>query len=284
MTPTLLIVVAFAPGVFWLWYFARKSLYRPGPRRLLVFTFLLGMVATIPAGILNSIFVDEAVLSEGVRLASVAMAMLLVVGPVEETAKFLAVRLFPYRSLYFDEPTDGLLYAAAASLGFASLENLIYVFEFGPGVMILRAPLSTLAHVVFASVWGHALGLRTQGERRRRGTLPVAILAAAAVHGLFNVALFAVPVASVLLVVVGAGWTLRRFDWARRVSPFRYRRNYPRVECATCNGRIRVTSRYCQFCGSSVRPPHRALFCGNCGGQNRPVASYCTLCGDRLLA
>ena len=277
-------MVAFAPGVFWLWYFARKSLYRPGPRRLLVLTFLLGMVATIPAGILNGVFVDEAVASEEARLASVAMAMLLVVGPVEETAKFLAVRLFAYRSLYFDEPTDGLLYAAAASLGFASLENLIYVLEFGPGVMILRAPLSTLAHVIFASVWGYRLGLRTQGEDRRRGTLLVAILAAAIVHGIFNVALFAVPAASVLLVVVGAAWTLRRFDWARRVSPFRYRRNYPRVECTTCNGRIRVTSRYCQFCGSPVRPPHRALFCGNCGVQSRPAASYCTRCGDRLLA
>ena len=284
MAPTLLIVVAFAPGIFWLWYFARKSLYRPGPRRLLVFTFLLGMVATIPAGILNSIFVDEAVLSEDARLASVAMMMLLVVGPVEETAKFLAVRLFSYRSLYFDEPADGLLYAAAASLGFASLENLLYVLEFGPGVMILRAPLSTLAHVVFASVWGYRLGLRTQGGDRRRGPLLVAILAAAAVHGLFNVAVFAVPAAAVLLVVVGAAWTLRRFDWARRVSPFRYRRNYPRVECTTCSGRIRVTSRYCQFCGTPVRPPHRVLLCGNCGGQNQPSASYCTLCGDQLLA
>ncbi len=171
MAPTLLIVVAFAPGVFWLWYFARKSVYRPGPRRLLVLTFLLGMVATIPAGILNSVFVDEAVASEEARIASVAMAMLLVVGPVEETAKFLAVRFFAYRSLYFDEPTDGLLYSAAASLGFASLENLIYVLEFGPGVMILRAPLSTLAHVIFASVWGLALGLRTLGEDLRRGRL-----------------------------------------------------------------------------------------------------------------
>ena len=284
MAPTLLIVVAFAPGVFWLWYFTRKSGYRPGPRRLLAFTFLLGMVATIPAGILNSIFVDESVVSEEAGLISVAVAMLLVVGPVEETAKFMAVRLFAYRSLYFDEPTDGLLYAAAASLGFASLENLIYVLEFGPGVMILRAPLSTLAHVIFASVWGHELGLRTQHEGRRRGSLLIAILAAATVHGMFNVALFVAPAASVLLVVAGAAWTLRRFDWARKVSPFRYRRNYPRVECATCGGRIRVTSRYCQFCASPVRTPHRGLFCGNCGAQNQSAASYCTQCGARLLS
>ena len=73
--------------------------------------------------------------------------MLLVVGPVEEFSKFAVVRLKAYRSLYFDEPMDGLVYAAAASLGFASLENVLYVVDFGPEVMIVRAPVSTVAHL-----------------------------------------------------------------------------------------------------------------------------------------
>ena len=81
--------------------------------------------------------------------------MTFVVGPVEELCKFAAVRLGPYRSLYFDEPVDGLVYASAASLGFASLENLFYVLEYGPEVMI-APPLSTVGHLVF--VWGFALG------------------------------------------------------------------------------------------------------------------------------
>ena len=62
--------------------------------------------------------------------------MLAIVGPVEETSKFLAIRLAVYRSLHFEEPMDGLVYGAAASLGFASLENLIYVLSYGPEVMI----------------------------------------------------------------------------------------------------------------------------------------------------
>lgn len=52
----------------------------------------------------------------------------------------------------FDEPGDGLVYSTAASLGFASLENLFYIVQFGPAVMILRAPLSTAGHVVFGAV------------------------------------------------------------------------------------------------------------------------------------
>ena len=136
-----LVVFAFAPGLFWLWFFVRKDVYRPEPRRLLALTFFLGMAATIPAVIIEAIFIDESVLSDSAALASVTVAMLFVVGPAEELSKFAAVRLVPYRSLYFDEPIDGLVYSAAASLGFASLENLGYILEFGPEVMLLRAPL-----------------------------------------------------------------------------------------------------------------------------------------------
>ncbi|MEX2598785.1 MAG: PrsW family glutamic-type intramembrane protease, partial [Dehalococcoidia bacterium] len=132
-----LVLIAFTPGIFWLWFYTRLDKYRPEPRRLLAMAFFLGMLSTIPAGILNTLFIDESVLDQTAALASVAMAMLLVVGPVEETSKFLAVRFGPYRSRYFDEPIDALVYGAAASLGFASLENLMYVLTFGPEVMIL---------------------------------------------------------------------------------------------------------------------------------------------------
>ena len=81
---------------------------------------------------------------------------LFIVGPVEEFSKFLAVRLGAYRSLRFDEPGDGLVYAAA-SLGFASIENLGCAWTFGPAVMIVRAPLSTAARTI----------RRVLGRRRR---------------------------------------------------------------------------------------------------------------------
>lgn len=283
MSLLILLVLAFSPGVFWLWCFARKDVYRPEPRRLLALTFFLGMAATIPAGIANGLFLDESVVSEQASLASFAAGMLFVVGPVEELSKFAAVRLGPYRSLYFDEPTDGLVYSAAASLGFASLENLVYVISFGPAVMLARAPLSTLAHVVFGSIWGYALGLQTQ---RRSGGMALVIgglLLAAAAHAIFNVVVFTFWPVAVLLVVLGTTWTLRRFDWAQRVSPFRYRRNYPRAQCSHCGQQVRVTSRYCHFCGTPVDGRHQALFCGHCRNRNRPDASYCTQCGDQLL-
>ena len=144
-------LVAFAPGLFWLWFFLRKDAYGPAPRQLIAATFVLGCVATIPAAIIEYVVLGESFLEESAGLGGLAAGMLLIVGPVEEACKFAVVRLKAYRSSYFDEPVDGLVYAASASLGFASVENLIYVLELGPEVMILRAPVSTVAHSVSIS-------------------------------------------------------------------------------------------------------------------------------------
>ena len=283
MNPLAFVALAFAPGVFWLWFFARKSRYHPAPRRLLAITFFLGMAATIPAMLLERLWIDESVVAGEAAIGAAAAGMLLVVGPVEEAVKFAAVRLGPYRSLYFDEPMDGLVFSAAASLGFASLENLGYMATYGAAVILVRAPLSTVAHAVFGSVWGYALGWSRQ---RRGGSLVVlgGLGVAAVAHGLFNLSLDVNPLLAVALLLGGVAWTLSRFGWAERVSPFRYRRNYPQVQCGSCQRLVRVTSRFCHHCGALAHGADRTLFCGHCGSRNRPDASYCTWCGDRLLS
>jgi len=279
-----LLLLAFAPGLFWLWFFTKRDLYRPEPKRLIAATFGLGMAATVPAAVLSAVFLDDSLLGGGAAdLASVAVGMLFVVGPVEETCKYLAVRLYAFRSLYFDEPSDGLVYAAAASLGFASLENLFYILAFGPSVMILRAPLSTAAHVIFGSVWGEALGRRAQGRASGAAALAAALAGAAAVHGLFNVAVTVYPLAGFAIVALGLWRVLRRYRWARRVSPFRLRRNYPQTACRACGRRISAAGRYCRYCGAAVGAQQAGLlWCSHCGQANRGAAAFCTGCGDRL--
>ncbi len=276
-------MLALSPGLFWIWFFVRKDIYRPEPRRLIALTFFLGMVSTIPAGIITAMFVDDSLLTGNANLASVAMSMLFVVGPVEEISKFLAVRLLAYKSLYFDEPGDGLVYSSAASLGFASLENLGYIIAFGPAVIIGRAPLSTLAHVIFGTFWGRALGLRAQRSGSGLPSIVFGIALAAAAHGLFNVAVFSAPVAAIAMVIIGAFWTVRQFNWAQRVSPFRYKRNFAKVVCSSCGQHVSAISQFCRFCGVSVSYTNASLFCSHCGLENRTDARFCTKCGDQLI-
>ncbi len=293
MTFVGIILISFTPGLFWLWFYLRKDSYRPAPRRLIAITFGLGCLATIPAGVVGRIALGDSFLAEGAGFEGLAAGMLFVVGPVEELCKFAAVRFKAYRSPYFDEPMDGLVYAVAASLGFASLENLLYVFEFGPEVMLVRAPLSTVAHLVFGGIWGYALGVHHASGRRRPLLVAGCLALGACTHAIFNILLIApltIPMTAPLMIpmaialtVGGAVWVFRRFEWGQRISPFRYRRNYPETACPSCGRRIRAMSRFCRFCGAPVVSRQGKLFCGNCGTGNRPDAGYCTGCGDRLL-
>lgn len=277
------LLVSFTPGLFWLWFFVRLDRIRPSSQRWVALSFIFGMLSTIPAALVSVLFLPEDTLEPGATLASVSVAMLLVVGPVEEGCKFLAVRLAVYRSLYFEEPMHGLVYGAAASLGFASLENLFYVLTYGPDVMLVRAPFSTLAHLVFGSLWGYGLGLRRAGHGP--WVIWVGLAGAAAFHATSNILLFTdAPWLALLLDAAGAIGAYLLFKWGQRTSPFRYRRNVPLMPCSQCGIFIRVVSTFCQFCGAPQSlAKAQFIVCGNCNAMSRPHAAYCTQCGDRLL-
>ncbi len=285
MQVALLVVASFAPGVFWLWFFLRTDKVHPSPKRLVISTFFLGMVWTLPAGLINTAFLSDEVLNDTATLTGVAAGMLLVVGPVEETSKFLAVRFGAYRTRYFEDPVHGLVYASAAALGFASLENLLYVSQFGVGVMIVRAPLSTVAHLVFSSLWGYGLGVHQRSGRTRRPFVLATLAAAAVLHATFNIAAFSPGYiwVSAGIVLIGGVWAYKRFEWGQRISPFRYRRNYPLIECMNCHNDIRIISSFCPHCGVAVEHEYDEIICGNCHRPNRPDALYCERCGDRFL-
>ena len=283
MTGIGFLLVAFSPGLFWLWFFARLDRLRPSSRRWIALTFIFGMVSVFPAAALSFLFISDEPLRRGADLAAVSLSMLAVVGPVEESCKFLAVRWAVFRSLHFEEFMDGLVYGAAASLGFASLENLLYVLAFGPEVMVLRAPFSTLAHLVFGSLWGYGLGLRRSG--RGLWIVWVTLAGAAALHGASNILLFSsAPWLSLILTAVGGVCVYRLFKWGQSISPFRYQRNIPLTICRHCGQMIRVASVFCLQCGTRQSGLERAaLICGHCRQINRPDARFCTQCGDMLL-
>ena len=187
--------------------------------------------------------------------------------------------------MYFEEPLDGLVHGVAASLGFATLENMFYMLEFGPEILIVRGPLSTLGHVVFGASWGYAMGLYIQHPSlRSRSVLVLGVAGAAVLHGLFNITVSFIPILSLLLIALGMAWTLSRFDWGQAVSSFRYRRNYPLVACQSCGELIRAASHYCRFCGSGVNGKQQPLICGQCSTFNWPNASFCVQCGDRFVS
>lgn len=114
-----------------------------------------------------------------------------VVGPIEEGAKFAVAWAVLFRTRWFDEPIDGLVYAATVAIGFASLENALYASHVNWPTQIARATTTPLTHSVFSALWGFGSGYALLVEKRpiRRALWIVLPLVAAAVaHGAYDAA------------------------------------------------------------------------------------------------
>lgn len=121
------------------------------------------------------------------QVAGNAGSMLFLFGfaaPMREASKVAA--MWPaFRSKHFDEPVDGLVYAASAALGFACIENAITLRDHAVGaIWIARTAIALPAHVFFACMWGYALG-RVKTVKRPGPLFPLSWLVATAAHGLY---------------------------------------------------------------------------------------------------
>lgn len=180
------VIASILPALLWMTLFYRSDRYAPEPRKLVARTFLVG--AIVAAAMVFSL--KELPFKLSLMYSSVLIA------PVsEEMAKFLCVRWTVYDNPEFNEPIDGMVYATAAALGFASVENILYVLNVWvaggkeAGVMVLagRSVLSVPAHAIFSSVWGLALGWHKKLGTRRSGLMVfLGLLGGMVLHGLFN--------------------------------------------------------------------------------------------------
>lgn len=184
-----------AAAIFWLQYFDLKDYLHPEPRKLLVYSCILGAAAAIVALLLywcvGALGGPE---DPGGTRRQIFFYCFLVSGPIEEGAKFLICRVFIFRLRHFDEPIDGLIYAGSISIGFAGIESLIYTPFLPWPELAARAIASPLTHSLFASLWGFGTGIaffRTRSAPARflwqAGTLFSAMMA----HGLYDYLLLA---------------------------------------------------------------------------------------------
>jgi RsiW-degrading membrane proteinase PrsW (M82 family) len=226
------LIVPMIPGVLWLWVFYRTDWYEPEPKRLVLATYGLGILAILPAFAgerlagwffpFLSRLVDDGAAQFPVWPA--LMGCFLVVGPCEEISKFLAVRLFVYDHEEFDEPLDGVIYAAAAALGFASLENVLYVTDWHTGHVLwgtlgVRSLFALPGHVIFAATWGYALGRK---KFDRRYPLLGMVLAASLLHGLYDFLLLYPPTRPLVFLYMSlmVPVLVRQIRLLRARSPF----------------------------------------------------------------
>ena len=185
-----LLALAIAPGIAICIFIYFKDKYNKEPLGLLLLSFFLGMIAIIPAIVIQLIFTGRVEHWMGEGIFYTAVFSYLIVALSEEGSKFLAVRILPYRRKSFDDPFDGIVYAVMVSMGFATLENIGYVLQHGFGTGILRMFLSVPAHATFGVLMGYHMGLAKFDTANRSRHIILAIFWPVLFHGTFDFFLF----------------------------------------------------------------------------------------------
>lgn len=188
------VLLALIPAVLWLAIFYLQDRLEPEPKTYVLGVFVLGALLARAVGqpLIDRFFrVSEwAGDSFWLKLA----AGVLIVGIIQEFLKYAAVRYSIFGSEEFDERIDGIIYGAAAGLGYATMLNIDYVIGNGGvelGIGVMRVVVAALAHASFAGVSGYFLG-RAKFENMGPLWLPGGLLLAALLNGVVTLALGAI--------------------------------------------------------------------------------------------
>ena len=194
----LILLAALAPIAILAYYIYRRDKFQKEPVKELLKAFGMGILS-VPVSLLISTPLEFAgfysmetqTLLDAVKLSFLGAAI------PEEIAKFLMLWLFVRKSRCFDENVDGIVYASVVSLGFAAVENILYLvtnYESWISVGITRALFSVPGHFFFGVLMGYYYSLfrfyPAAGRKVKWLVLGAPILA----HGLFDTILFSVEV------------------------------------------------------------------------------------------
>ena len=185
----------------YLWY---GDPTRREPFVALAVTFLLSVLFAGFAGVVNS---TVGPVFEALGAAGIVLFYFVVVGPVEEFVKWLAIRVYTYRNDAFQTVVDGVVYGAAAGVGFAAIENLLYIGTVyleaveTPGLAPTEAATSVATqrffvgpgHVVFSAWAGFYLGLARFNPENRGPIVVKGLLIAVFIHALYNTSVTVLP-------------------------------------------------------------------------------------------
>lgn len=190
---TRLIIVAIIPALIGLLSIYLTDRVDKEPAKLLFLTYVLGAFVVLPSIVVEEILVKFNIFP---GIYGALFNAYIVAGLTEEYFKRLVVLKLPFRTSYFNEKLDGIIYCVFAALWFATVENIIYVafrYTNNPFIGLYRGIFSVPAHGIFGITMGYYLSLskfNTDGDwkikHRKKSLLMPVIL-----HGTFDFILMA---------------------------------------------------------------------------------------------
>ncbi len=206
MNTLYILTAALLPVAILLWLIYRRDKYCPEPAEQLYKAFRFGMLSTflslaisIPLGMLGVYTEEFTSLTGAFRYAFFGAAI------PEEAAKLFMLWLLVRRSKYFDEAIDGIVYAVFISLGFAAIENILYLFnnmEQWVTIGIVRAILSVPAHYAFGVLMGYYYSQYRFSVRPSRKAAVCTLAIPVLFHGLFDFLLMSLSTLSPFIILL----------------------------------------------------------------------------------
>lgn len=184
----LMFIAAVLPAVLLGLFIWRKDPH-PEPIRWVLRAFFIGVGICIPVAFLE-VYISSLLFGDGsptTLIGSTVNAFCVAALP-EEGAKLLVLWLFLRRCPQFDEHFDGIVYAVFISLGFATIENIGYVFQSGEGwvtTAVMRALLSVPGHYAFAIMMGYYYALYHFVDRSKANAAKIFLVPFLA-HGVYD--------------------------------------------------------------------------------------------------
>jgi len=205
----ILIFFGLAPSIIWLLFFLRKDKL-PESKRMILKIFFYGMLATVPAALIELGFFEKVGDLNLPPLIFVLLYSFLGISFTEEILKYLVVKKMVLSHHEFDEPVDTIVYMITAALGFAALENLLILlpmsanFQFFEAafVSIFRFVGATFLHALCSGLLGYYIAFSFLKTENKTKLAIKGMFWATLLHGLYDLSIieveggfkFAVPI------------------------------------------------------------------------------------------
>ena len=218
-----LLALALAPGAAIGLYIYLKDKHEREPIGLLVRSFFYGILSVFIT-LLISWPINKLIPIDESSLSQQAVHAFLLVALIEEFSKFIFVRWVLYPNKNFNEPFDGIVYAVCVSLGFAGLENVMYVMDGGLSTAVLRMFTAVPAHASFGVLMGYFLG-KAKFEHKKGHYAIYALGVAALFHGAYDYFWFisyvpAIWIGAIVSLIIGIVFSRRAIRIHQEASPF----------------------------------------------------------------
>jgi len=208
--PILILLFGILPGLLWLFYYLRKDSH-PEPKAMILKVFFYGVIITLPVFFIQiwlyqllsnnlsfQLFLDYPIIVDIIK-------WFFIIALTEETLKYIGLRFTVLKNSQLDEPIDLMIYMVIVAIGFASLENVLYlsspinslsfnvILQSNAKISLARFFSATLLHTLCSALLGYFLALSFLRGKQKFLLTTTGIVIATGLHGLFDFSIIKLP-------------------------------------------------------------------------------------------